>query len=979
MTSLDKSVKINKISPAKNPVSGQMFLLALVIFTLALIPRLWQLDYFLMVDENLWYQRSAQFLQGLTGGDLSQTVQTGHPGVTTMWAGSVGLALRYLQSALPGETLSRFAAKMVVTPIDLDTLRLLRLPIALVSAAAVAASFALGRQLWGTQAALIGAGLLAFEPFFLAHSRVLHHDALATDFSIVAVLSWLLYLKEPRNRYPLISGISTTLAILSKISSLFLLGFAGVTLLPRLWKTRRASGSKRWMSIAPWLKLAGVVILTALFIWPALWFSPAQVRETIWGFFLHERGAHANGSFFMGQPVPDPGFFFYPLGLLFILTPLTLTGVLLTALDMGNNWRRQRRGESAGQNSRWVGWLFLYATLFVLFISFIGKKQIRYALPAVAAFDILAGWGWYRLVFVWLTPKARLSKLAYLLSFLLIGGQLALALPTAPYYSTFYNPLLGGAPEAQKRILIGRGEGLEQAAQYVQSQSDLEKPVVSTWYGTTVKILFGKTAYVKDVAHPHFVLESNYVFFYINQLQRQRPNAAILDYVQKHLTLLHTVSLAGIDYVHIYQGKAIDHPVDTFAPQNSLAGKVKLAGFHLEETPTAGAVTLLRLYWLNNGMQPGDHFYVRLTDNLEQDWAWGTCQPAPAFDDAATWQNDEIIESECQLAVYPGTPPGNYLLRAGVMANDGTVIGQINLLETEGRVTTGAPETFPLDKWVPVETSVQSALNEHLYLIGYDYTPSTHKPGDIIPLTLYWRALETLSDNYTIRLSLEGNEPGQFAQWEDKPVNGRYPTTNWQANEVVRDPWQLKLPPSLPGGTYTFSLTLIDQNNNKTNPFTLPPVSVEGRKHLFDLPRPPISQTARLGNSIEFLGYALTETPLQPGGALTTTLYWHAKHAPLDNYVVFVQLLDANNQLAAQHDSQPGNNTLITSAWAKGEYVLDTHRLSLPADLPPGKYRLIVGMYRPETGDRLPAFDSNGQAIGDHLSLNVPLQMTNDE
>ena len=979
MASLDTSVKNNKTSPAKRLIAGQTLLLALIVFALALIPRLWQLDYFLMVDENLWYQRSAQFLQGLTGGDLSQTVQTGHPGVTTMWAGSVGLALHYLQSALSGETLSAFAARMTLTPVDLNTLRLLRLPIALVSAAAAAVSFALGRQLWGTQAALIGAGLLAFEPFFLAHSRALHHDALATDFSIIAVLSWLLYLKESRNRFLFISGMSTTLAILSKISSLFLLGFAGLTLLPRLWQMRRASGAERWRPISPWFKLAGVVILTALFVWPALWFSPAQVWETIWGFFLHERGAHANGSFFMGQPVPDPGFFFYPLGLLFILSPLTLAGILLAALGLGGDWRKQRRGESVGQDSLWAGWLFLYAILFVLFISFIGKKQSRYALPAAAAFDILAGWGWYRLVFVWLIPKVNGSKLAYLLSSLLIGGQLAFALPTAPYYATFYNPLLGGAPAAQKRILIGRGEGLEQAAQYVQSQSALEKPTVSTWYGTTVKILFGQTAYVKDVAHPHFILESDYVFFYINQLQRRRPNAAILDYVQKHLTLLHTISLAGIDYVHIYQGKAIDHPTDTFAPQNGLAGKVKLAGFELEETPTAGAVTPLSLYWLNNGMKPGEHFYVRLTDSLEQDWAWGACQSDPAFGDAAAWQEDDIIESECQLAVYPGTPPGNYLLRAGVMATDGTVIGQINLSETEGTVTTDAPETFPPDEWIPVETPVQSALNEHLYLIGYDYTPLAHKPGDLIPLTLYWRALKSLSDDYTIRLSLEGDKPGQLAQWEDRPVNGRYPTTNWQANEVVRDPWQLKLPPSLPGGTYTFSLTLIDQNNNKTKQFTLPPVTVEGRKHLFDLPHPPISQTARLGDSIGFLGYALTETPLQPGGVLTTTLFWQAERAPADNYVVFVQLLDANNQLVAQHDSQPGNNTLVTTTWAKGEYVLDTHRLTLPADLAPGKYHLIVGMYRPESGERLPVFGPGGQAIGDHLSLNAPLLTTNDQ
>jgi len=56
------------------------------IFVLAAAPRVLQLDYFLMVDENLWFERSARFLQGLVTGNLAQTVQTGHPGVTTMWS-----------------------------------------------------------------------------------------------------------------------------------------------------------------------------------------------------------------------------------------------------------------------------------------------------------------------------------------------------------------------------------------------------------------------------------------------------------------------------------------------------------------------------------------------------------------------------------------------------------------------------------------------------------------------------------------------------------------------------------------------------------------------------------------------------------------------------------------------------------------------------------------------------------------------------
>ena len=40
-----------------------------------------------------------------------------------------------------------------------------------------------------------------------------------------------------------------------------------------------------------------------------------------------------------------------------------------------------------------------------------------------------------------------------------------------------------------------------------------------------------------------------------------------------------------------------------------------------------------------------------------------------------------------------------------------------------------------------------------------------------------------------------------------------------------------------------------------------------------------------------------------------------------------------------------------TSLWDVSEIIVDEHEIS---DLPPGRYTLQVGLYRPETGKRLP-------------------------
>jgi hypothetical protein len=134
-----------------------------------------------------------------------------------------------------------------------------------------------------------------------------------------------------------------------------------------------------------------------------------------------------------------------------------------------------------------------------------------------------------------------------------------------------------------------------------------------------------------------------------------------------------------------------------------------------------------------------------------------------------------------------------------------------------------------------------------------------------------------------------------------------------------------------------------------------------------------------LGEDIIFLGYdlsgALRGETLLPGQTLDVTLVWQAQNVPAQNYTVFVQLLDKTNQLYAQHDSQPADGTLPTITWAAGEYIEDTHHLNLPPDLPAGEYQLIVGMYLPETGERLPVFEQK-QPANDHMRLNQILQVS---
>jgi hypothetical protein len=65
-----------------------------------------------------------------------------------------------------------------------------------------------------------------------------------------------------------------------------------------------------------------------------------------------------------------------------------------------------------------------------------------------------------------------------------------------------------------------------------------------------------------------------------------------------------------------------------------------------------------------------------------------------------------------------------------------------------------------------------------------------------------------------------------------------------------------------------------------------------------------------------------------------------------------------------------------TSQWARDEVIVDERTVPIPDDLPPGDYRLVVGLYRADTGERLPVLAPTGVVMNDGLVL--PIAITRD-
>jgi len=257
-------------------------------------------------------------------------------------------------------------------------------------------------------------------------------------------------------------------------------------------------------------------------------------------------------------------------------------------------------------------------------------------------------------------------------------------------------------------------------------------------------------------------------------------------------------------------------------------------------------------------------------------------------------------------------------------------------------------------------------LGDAVKLAGYDLSARSPRPGEELQVSLYWEPLQPLETELHSFVHLIDATGQPVVQSDHQPGGVFYPSTLWQAGEQLRDDHTLAISAGVAPGVYRLLVGLYALSPDGTlqpvgEPVVAGQVAVKDR-----IPTEPVAidhpATADFDRQIELLGY---DTARQPG-KLAVTLHWRALQPPAQDYAVFVHLLDAEGRIVAQHDGQPQNGAYPTSVWDTGEVIADEHVLDLPADLPAGSYRLRVGWYLPDSGDRLPVTGG-----GDSIELNV--------
>ncbi len=791
---------------------SRLALAALVLMLCLWLPRAFALDRFVTADEHAWLARSGNFYTALMHGQWADTFQRHHPGVTVTWAGLVGFLVTYPQYAwdAPGqfgwltEEIEPFLRSQGHDP--LEVIAAGRSVIVALIIVTLLGVFWLAGRAFGLWPALLGVGLIAFDPFHIAHSRLLHLDGLMSSFMLLAVMAWLCYLVEGKRWALALAALATALAWLTR-SPAFFLGplFVALTALA-LWWLPEPGTPRPWRT---WL-MGGVVwgvITAALFalLWPAMWVDPVgSLRQVFDAAEEYAAEGHLKPTFFDGSIYAgDPGLAFYPITYLWRSTPLTWIGLALAAAAFA-----LRRPPLETRPRRYMAVsLLIYALGFMLFMNIGAKKFDRYLLPVYLPLNMIAGLGWGALL-LWAQRRAverGRPRVLPLVVAAILASQASLALPTHPYYLTYYNPLMGGSARAPQVMMIGWGEGADLAGRYLDAKPDAAQLTVASGYtnGPFSYFFRGRTLPI------YFWHEADYAVLFAQDRQRQLPSRKSAAYFQ-HLTPEHIITLSGLDYAYIYDLRGAPLP-DYVTDWQITHGEplIRLVTFQLPAAPVTPGETVRAVFYLvNQGPIATDlNVLVRVVgqDGTEiarsEGWPWGAA--------TSTWQTGVVWPDGHDLLIPPDTPPGYYRIELGfydpqtleMLAAAQTASGaDLGDLVTVDTIQVGDLPDRPQQDFDP-----PVILGEQIALLGVDWPdgePTTLHPGDGLRLRLTWQAQTSLAADYTAFVHLVGPDGSLVAQQDKPPLDGLLPTSTWVPGQRVADEFVVTLPADATPGDY---------------------------------------------------------------------------------------------------------------------------------------------------------------------------------
>jgi hypothetical protein len=108
----------------------------------------------------------------------------------------------------------------------------------------------------------------------------------------------------------------------------------------------------------------------------------------------------------------------------------------------------------------------------------------------------------------------------------------------------------------------------------------------------------------------------------------------------------------------------------------------------------------------------------------------------------------------------------------------------------------------------PMANEIDAQFGDNIRLLGYDLDTADAHPNGQIHLTLYWQAIDTPIDGYTIFNHLVGPDGQTHGQFDSPPVSDAWLTQTWLPGEIIIDRRVIPIKPDAPPGEYQINVGL---------------------------------------------------------------------------------------------------------------------------------------------------------------------------
>ncbi|MBN1177870.1 MAG: Stk1 family PASTA domain-containing Ser/Thr kinase [Anaerolineae bacterium] len=110
--------------------------------------------------------------------------------------------------------------------------------------------------------------------------------------------------------------------------------------------------------------------------------------------------------------------------------------------------------------------------------------------------------------------------------------------------------------------------------------------------------------------------------------------------------------------------------------------------------------------------------------------------------------------------------------------------------------------TLTVSGGTSVHIVIDANLANLILLEQADIPQASLRPGDIFAVSLRWKAIARIDEQYVVFVHIIGSTGNLVAQDDGQPLQGTQPTNTWATGSSLWDLHQITLPQNVPAGTY---------------------------------------------------------------------------------------------------------------------------------------------------------------------------------